>query len=434
VNSPSRQRLGRWIAIVLVVVVAGGAVASTQLGLLAEQHASPANGAQAPSKAKRLPLGFADGDAAASAAAPAKVPVVAVETRQQSQVLHLTGSLVADDRSELASNVSGMVAEIRVDRGSTVRKGEIVARLDPTDFTNALNEGLGVVNELKARLGLEADNAVFSAEDQPETRLALAAMELAKANFRRASDLLKSNAMSQEDYERASTEYSLAVERHRQALRGARQLYQSYLTAQARVATLRKALADSQIVAPFDGWVVEKCTAVGERVISMGMFQGGKIATLVRIDPLRLSLTVPQQHIGQIKAGQKVTFEIDSYPGQTFTGTVRYITPLVTSDNRSLVVEAVVPNPEAQLRPGLFVTAQLELGPKHAECWVPKTAVQRFGDLARVYVVRDGRAQAQVVSLGETAGEMIHVTSGLQGDQRVVAAPHEVQDGSRIEP
>ena len=92
---------------------------------------------------------------------------------------------------------------------------------------------------------------------------------------------------------------------------------------------------------------------------------------MLRIDPLRLSLTVPQQEMARIKAGQTVTFQTDAFPGKTFTGTVRYITPAGDRDNRSLCVEAVVPNPGAVLRPGLFVTAELHLDEQQTELFVP---------------------------------------------------------------
>lgn len=146
------------------------------------------------------------------------------------------------------------------------------------------------------------------------------------------------------------------MERHRQALQQVRQNYQSYETAVAKLAALRKAVADATIVAPFDGMVSEKNVAVGEQVT--GGFIASKVVTMVRANPLRLSLTVPQQEIGQIAAGQKVTFHIDSFPNRTFDGRVRYISPGVTNDTRALLVEAVVDNSEGALRPGLFATAR----------------------------------------------------------------------------
>ena len=105
--------------------------------------------------------------------------------------------------------------------------------------------------------------------------------------------------------------------------------------------------------------MAEKLVAVGEQINS-GV-QATKVVTLVRIDPLRLSLTVPQQDIGRIEPGQTVRFHVDGFPERTFEARVRFIAPVVTSDTRSMVVEALAPNPDHLLRPGLFATAELEL-------------------------------------------------------------------------
>ena len=126
------------------------------------------------------------------------------------------------------------------------------------------------------------------------------------------------------------------------SLQEARQDHLAYLTAVARLAALRKAVADTTIVAPFDGLVVEKHVTVGEQVA--GGFIASKVITLARINPLRVWVTVPQQSVGQVVQGQKLVFQVDSYPDRTFQGEVRYISPAVTNDTRSLLVEAVADN------------------------------------------------------------------------------------------
>jgi membrane fusion protein, multidrug efflux system len=188
-------------------------------------------------------------------------------------------------------------------------------------------------------------------------------------------------------------------------------------------------VADTTILAPFDGWVAEKLVAVGEQ-ISSGM-QATKVVTLVRIDPLRLSLTVPQQNIGSIKLGQMVRFRVDSFPDHTFEGKVRFLAPVVSHDTRSMLVEAVVANPDAVLYPGLFATAQVELPARKPKVLVPLSAVQKSGDVARVFVVRDGAAHEQVVSLGEASGDKVEVQSGLTGNETLAARPDLVRDGDR---
>ena len=137
------------------------------------------------------------------------------------------------------------------------------------------------------------------------------------------------------------------MQRYYLARRLAKQLNRSYRSAVTHLVTLRKAVDDCTIRAPMDGWVAERNISVGERIIAM--FPGAKLVTLLRIDPLRLTLTVPQQDMAQIKIGQTVTFRTDAFPGRQFTGAVRYISPAVTADNRSLCVEAVVPNPQGRV-------------------------------------------------------------------------------------
>ena len=195
--------------------------------------------------------------------------------------------------------------------------------------------------------------------------------------------------------------------------------------------TLRKAVDDCTIRAPMDGWVAERNIAVGERIIAL--FPGAKLVTLLRIDPLRLALTVPQQEMAQIKIGQTVTFQTDAFPGRRFTAAVRYISPAVTADNRSLCVEALVPNPKAELLPGLFATAELQLDKKQTELYVPASAVCNRGDVAAVFVVRGGAVREQIVSLGDREGSRIRILTGLAAGDVVAASPEGLHDGDAAE-
>jgi len=156
--------------------------------------------------------------------------------------------------------------------------------------------------------------------------------------------------------------------------------------------------------------------AVGEQ-ISSGM-QATKVVTLVRIDPLRLSLIVPQQDIGRIQPGQTVRFRVDSFPDRVFNAKVRFIAPVVTNDTRSMVVEAVAPNPDHNLRPGLFATAELDLSRQQPCVLAPVGAVLKKDEVGRVFVVRDGFAREQVVALGDVAGGKIEIP--LRADRQGV--------------
>jgi RND family efflux transporter MFP subunit len=433
-EGPQHSRLRRWLPLVAMLAIAGGATAYFVHHQMVARGKSgmgkAGGGAEGNGKAA---LGFLPQAAAAGGKQKSAVPgfeTVPVEVVPRNDVLRLTGSLVADEKSSVAANTSGIAAEVCVDRGSIVHKGDVLVQIDPTDAKNKLAEGQAMVDELKARLGIDETTEHFDPEDEPEVRVAKASAELAAANLRRSNDAYARKVISTEAHDQTRTDYELAAQRYRQALFQIRQAYQACKTAQVKLAILEKAVADTTIRAPFDGWVAEKLVAVGEQ-ISAGM-QATKVVTLVRIDPLRLSLTVPQQSIGAIRPGETVRFHVDSFPDRTFEATVRFIAPVVTNDTRSMVVDALVPNPNAELRPGLFATAELVLPKQGAAIFAPASAVQKMGDVARVFVVRDGAAREQVVALGDADDRKIEVRSGLTGQELLVANPGLVHDGDAV--
>jgi RND family efflux transporter MFP subunit len=352
-----------------------------------------------------------------------------VEAVVRDLTVRLTGSLNADDKSEVGSNAAGNVSETRVDRGSFVKKGDVLIQIDPRDAQNSLEEGLNAVEELRVRLGLE-EGKEFNVDEIPEVAAAKITMDWAERTFHRSENLKKQNAVALESYDQVATDYRSAVQRYQLARRMAKQLYRSYRSAVTHITTLRKAVDDCTIRAPMDGYVAERTISVGERIIAM--FPGAKLVTLLRIDPLRLSLTVPQQDMAQIKVGQTVTFRTDAFPGRQFSGTVRYISPSVTADNRSLCVEAVVPNPKAELLPGLFATAELHLNKKQTELYVPVSAVSNRGEVAAVFVVRGNTVREQIVSLGDREGARVRILSGLAEGDVVATAPEGLHDGDMV--
>jgi membrane fusion protein (multidrug efflux system) len=413
----------------LIAGCSGAAVVGGLLLVWAWPSAKAGTAGEAAGKSEYLTTIAAADPLPATPASRGKVRKQVVEAVRRKATLRLTGSLAADEKSDVGSNASGIVLETCVDRGSLVKKGDLMVQIDPRDSQYALDEAVLAAEQLRVRLGLEGAKK-FRAEDVPEVQSAKLALQLAEKNYNRGETLRQHNAIALSDADQMETEYRSAAQRYQLALMQARQLYEGYLAALAHVETLRKGVEDCAIRAPFDGCVAERDVSVGERVISL--FPSGKLATVLRIDPLRLSLTVPQQEIARIKIGQAVTFETDAFPGKTFRGTVRYITPEVASENRSVCVEAMVPNPGIVLRPGLFVTAELQLDAEQTEVYVPEAAVRSRGDVAAVFVVRGGVIREQIVAAGESAAGRVHVTSGLAPGDVVILTPDLVRDGDAL--
>lgn len=286
------------------------------------------------------------------------------ESRPAPAGIRVTGSLFPDEKCQVASNVSGIVREVLVDRGSMVRCGDVLARLDARDAQNALAEGIASAEETRVKLGLKPGSQQFSAAEKPEVQHAKAVQELAEKNYRRDADLLARKVISQQDADKSKNEYTLATHLYEQAVTEAERLYQSYLTAQVHLRTLAKAVEDTTITAPFDGLISEKHVAPGERLSNMGVGgvgTGGCVASLVRINPLRLRLTVSEKDLSKIRVGQKISFHVAAFQERTFTATVTRLSPEIDSGTRSFVVDCGAPNEGLELRPGMFAIASIPI-------------------------------------------------------------------------
>src|SRR5450756_391547 len=282
------------------------------------------------------------------------VTVVPVVRQSIARTLRLTGSLVAQEEAEVAAETGGRVVATPVERGTSVREGDALIRVAPIEAEASAREAEANVAQLEARLALKPGEP-FDAERVPEVASAKASSELPQADFTRIRTLRDERVVSQAEYDQRRTQVEATRIQYEAAGNSARQLFRQYEAASARLALARKALADTTVRAPFAGLVVERKVSVGDFVT-----RGTKVATVVKINPLRVELTVPEQMLSAIKAGQALTLQVDAYPGRAFAGHVHFVSPALRADQRALTVEAVVPNPDGLLKPGLFASALVE--------------------------------------------------------------------------
>jgi RND family efflux transporter MFP subunit len=313
-----------------------------------------------------------------------------------------------------------------VERGSRVADGAALVRIADTEVAAQAQEADANAAQIEARLGLTA--GPFDVERVPDVANARAAYDLARTEFERTKMLQQQQLISQAEFDQKQAQTEAARRQYEVARNSAEQQYQSLMAARARVTLARKSLADTTVRAPFDG-------VVGERLVSVGDYvtRGTKVATVMRVSPLRLEITVPAQYVTAIAVGSSVSLEVDAYPGETFTGQVRFVSPALQSDTRALVVEAVVDNADGRLKPGLFATARIEQAAKTQALLVPAAAVQKTGTAAQVFVVADGRAEARLITLGQTEGDRVEAATGLKaGDLVVVGNLDRLIDGARV--
>jgi membrane fusion protein, multidrug efflux system len=355
---------------------------------------------------------------------PLAVTTASVDSRPIERYLRVTGSLLADEQAEVSAEAAGRVVETPVERGSRVAQGAVLVRISPAETSAQLLEAEANAAQLEARLGL-AEGQAFDPARVPDALNAKAALDLAEAEFARIGSLLEQKVVSQSEYDQRKTQVDAARQQYQMAQNVAQQSYRSLEAARARVVLARKAAADTTIRAPFSGQVAERVVSVGDYVT-----RGARVATVVRVDPMRIELTIPEQSVSLIKVGQPVRVAVEAYPGENFNATVRYVSPALRADQRALTVEAVASNPDGRLKPGLFATALIQQPQSAPALLVPASAIETVAGTSRVFVVKGDKAEERIVTLGETVGNQVEITSGVAKGDVVVAEPKgKVADG-----
>ncbi|HEX4346085.1 MAG TPA: efflux RND transporter periplasmic adaptor subunit [Vicinamibacterales bacterium] len=352
-------------------------------------------------------------DHAQPAAAPVAVSAVAALEQPVSRFIRATGTLTAEDQAAVAAETAGRIVGTPVERGTPVADGAELVRISPTETEAQLTEAEANAAQIEARLGL-TPSAEFDVDKVPEVQNAKASLALADSEFARIKSLLDQRVVSQSEYDQRKTQFEAARQQLEAARNTAAQQFQSLLAARARVTLARKAFADTSVRAPFAGIVAERTVSVGDYVT-----KGLKVVTVVRITPLRVRLTIPEQLVSAVGIGQPVAFTVDSYPGRQFQGTVKYVSPALEANQRALTVEASVPNPDGALKPGLFATALVEQQQKTPAVLVPAAAVQTSAGTSRVYVVSGDHVEERIVTVGPAADALVEVTNGLKAGEKV---------------
>jgi RND family efflux transporter MFP subunit len=200
------------------------------------------------------------------------------------------------------------------------------------------------------------------------------------------------------------------------------------LLAQRRseVEIARQQLRDTVLRSPIDG-------AVRERQVTMGDYRapGTPVLTIVRTDPLRLQLAVPEREASDLKAGLTVKVRVEG-DATEHEGRLERIGAAIDETNRTLPVEAVVPNTRDLLRPGQFATAEIIVSDSDRALVIPSDAVVTFAGVQKVLTVKDGRAHEQRVRLGRRQGERVEVVEGLAGGEVVIRDPGDLVDGVAV--
>ncbi|MBT5926932.1 MAG: efflux RND transporter periplasmic adaptor subunit [Verrucomicrobia bacterium] len=334
-----------------------------------------------------LGIGFATGCGPAQEEAaggpppmmPTQVVAVPAKLERVADMLSLIGTVAAQEMVEIKSETAGIVETIHFLEGQKVKKGQLLIELN--------------------REKLHA--AVVEAE---------ANLALSESNFLRNKELLGSKLISKQEFDQTQTQFQ----------------------AQQALVNLRKRqLQDTHITAPFDG-------TVGARVISPGQVvsPNSTLTWVVSLDNVNVEFNVPERFLSVCKTGQTIDVKVAAYPDNVFSGSVFFVAPFVETELRTTLVKALLPNPEALLKPGMFATLDVTLTIREKAVVIPEPSLFRTLDdeRAMVYVIdEENLAQLRTVKVGERKSKKVEITQGLsEGEIVIVEGTQKIGPGSLI--
>jgi len=339
----------------------------------------------------------------------------------------VVGTLAAVDQVTISSEAEGTVRAILADLGDRVATGQVLIQLDHEKQQYTYEQQQAALARTLAQYGAPDPQHLPPIEQTPDVQKAKAEVEQAQQAFTRAKELSSRSLISQQTYEDARTAVQSKQASYDSALQGARNLRASIQASEATMKLAGRQLRDTDIRAPFDGFVERRLVNLGELVKVQMPVMG-----IVKLDPLKVTAEIPERMAPWIDNGRPVEMHVDAYPTRTFTGKVTRISPAVNTGTRAFPFEAVVPNPDGVLKPGTFARVHVESGKVDEVLTLPFAALQYRYGVNRAFVVSGDRLEMRELQVGERLGDRIEVTSGVKPGERVVVSDVETLNGGEL--
>jgi RND family efflux transporter MFP subunit len=385
----------------------------------------------------------------AAAFKPLPITVAKAESRPVQRAVETVGSLVAWVETVVKTEQPGTIARLHVDLGDSVTPGKILAEYDAREFQFAVDQAeadLLSTRQSSARAQATVASSEASLRRVKDGLSALQAevarnqsqVEWAKSELDRTQELFRRELIAQRDVDSMRNGYNNALAQlqvaqnvtslHPDQVRIAEAQLDSdraaLRVAQAEVArreamlgTMRKRFDDTTIRAPFAGQIAKRHLNAGEYVK-----ENTPVFTLVALDPLKYTGTVPERFAPELSTGQRFELSVEAYAGQTFAGQVTRISPAVEVQTRSLALEGRVGNADNRLRPGFFAKGLVLTRKDTAAAFVPAEAVVYFVGISKVFVVANGKVEERVVRAGSRQGALVEILDGVKPGETVAVS------------
>jgi RND family efflux transporter MFP subunit len=357
-----------------------------------------------------------------------QVKTARVEETPFGETVTANGTLAAYDQTTASVKVPGRLRTITVDLGTVVRRGQVIAQVEPQDYNLRIQQAEAALAQARARVGLSPDGKddKVTPEQTGTVRQAQAVLDEARVSRDRAAKLVEQGIVARSEFDTVNAGYKVALSRYQDAIEEIRNRQALLAQRRSELSLARQQLADTNIYSPMDGIVQEKRASVGEYLAA-----GAPVVDIVRMDPLRLRAEVPERDAQNVRSGQNVRVTIDG-DANVYIGQIKRLSPVIAQQTRMLMVEADVSN-NGRLRPGSFAHAQIVTNDAKMAVTVPNNAIVTFAGIEKVIVVQNGKALEKPITTGRRSGDWTEIVSGINVGDQVVVDPGNLQSGQAVE-
>jgi RND family efflux transporter MFP subunit len=356
------------------------------------------------------------------------VQVELVRKNSVRRAVDVVGTLAAVDQVTISSEADGKVSRILADLGDRVRAGQVLIQLDREKQQYTFQEQQAALARTLAQYGAADPRNLPDVEKTPDVQRAQAELVQATQAFDRASELFRRTLIAQQALDDAKATLAAKRAGYDVAVQEAKNLRAGIQASEASMKLAGRQLRDTEIRAPFDGFVEKRLVNLGELVKAQM-----PVMAVVRLDPLKVVAEIPEKMAPWISTGQTVDLQVDAYQDRKFAGKVSRISPAVNAATRAFPFEALVANTDSLLKPGTFARVHIESGKMDDVLTLPYAALQYRYGVNRVFVVQGDKLAVRELTVGERVGERIEVLSGVNaGDRVAITDVDTLADGAAV--
>jgi len=359
---------------------------------------------------------------------PVVVDTAKAEVKEVQRTVGFVGTLKASEEALVASTLELPVEKVYVDLGDRVAKGALLVKLDDERSRIRVAQEEAALKQALAQIGVE-DEKDLVVDNVSYVRKARAVVVDAEGDLKRMKDLYDKGYVSKADLDKAQSRYDSEKAGMSTQMEYGMSLYSQVKARRAALAMAKKELKDTEVRAPFAGYVSMRWVDPGNFVKV-----GGSLITLVDVDPLKLTGDVPEVNAPDVKTGQVVKVSFSASPGKEYTGRITRISPASSLQSRAFSVEAFIPNGDAGLKPGYFAEADILTRLDPDALTVPVGSLMVYAGITKLFVAEDGKAKERVVTPGARVGDMREVKGDVKpGDMVITTGMSMLYDGKAVE-